>query len=113
MPRRNIKQLMTQQSSTNPLPRWRGFNLLEMFVADKSSGSRAFREDDFRWIADWGFDFIRLLMSYHCWSGPERWFEMDETLLENIDEAQAAFRHHCMSFAKRYWGSDREKKEIR
>ena len=49
---------MTQQSSTNPLPRWRGFNLLEMFVADKSSGSRAFRENDFRWIADWGFDFI-------------------------------------------------------
>ena len=44
------------------LPRWRGFNLLELFSRagpeDRRSG--AFREDDFRWIADWGFDFVRI-----------------------------------------------------
>ena len=47
--------------AANPLPRWRGFNLLEMFTT-KSDGE--FREDDFRWIAGWGFDFVRLPMCY-------------------------------------------------
>ena len=31
------------------LPRWRGFNLLEMFHA---GGDRPFREEDFAWIAE-------------------------------------------------------------
>ncbi len=82
------------QTPKNPLPRWRGFNLLEKFTADNSSkstsfGSRnpPFRESDFQWISDWGFDFVRLPMSYRCWSSPENWFEMDEAVLVDIDKA--------------------------
>ncbi len=78
----------------NPLPRWRGFNLLEKFTANDSSksvtfGTRnpPFSETDFQWISDWGFDFVRLPMSYHCWSAPERWLEMDEPVLAQLDEA--------------------------
>ncbi len=78
----------------NPLPRWRGFNLLEKFSANDSSKSVTFgrpnprfSETDFRWISDWGFDFVRLPMSYHCWSKPERWLDMDERILEQVDEA--------------------------
>ncbi len=78
----------------NPLPRWRGFNLLEKFsagqpskTAPNSNRNAPFREEDFRWIAEWGFDFLRLPMSYHCWSGPERWLEMDEAVLSDIDQA--------------------------
>jgi len=78
----------------NRLPRWRGFNLLEKFSADDSSKSVKFRsvnppfqETDFEWIADWGFDFVRLPMSYHCWSSPERWMEMDQTVLAQVDDA--------------------------
>jgi len=38
------------------IPRWRGFNLLDMFTMH----SRAeFPEDDFKWIRDFGFDFVR------------------------------------------------------
>ena len=82
------------QVVTNPLPRWRGFNLLEKFSADSSSKSAklgsvnpSFQETDFQWIADWGFDFVRLPMSYHCWSSPERWREVDETVLAHVDGA--------------------------
>jgi endoglucanase len=78
----------------NPLPRWRGFNLLEKYTADESSKSLTFgqsnppfREDDFRWIADWGFDFVRLPMSYQCWSTPEQWFAIDERVMVQIDQA--------------------------
>lgn len=78
----------------NPLPRWRGFNLLEKFSANDSSKSvkfgsfnPPFQATDFEWVADWGFDFVRLPMSYHCWSSPERWIEMDEAALAQVDEA--------------------------
>ena len=39
--------------SANRLPRWRGFNLVEMV---HPGGHASFSEADFRWIADWGFD---------------------------------------------------------
>ena len=48
--------------SRNAIPRWRGFNLLSFFQAfDKGERSDGvIREDDCRWIKDWGFDFIRI-----------------------------------------------------
>lgn len=92
----------------NLLPRWRGFNLLEKFSAEpqaendgKGRRSPPFLETDFQWISDWGFDFVRLAMSYHCWSGPDRWFEMDEAVLAELDEAVELGRryglHVCLN----------------
>ena len=51
---------------SNPLPRWRGFNLLDYFSPKPPNGfsPSATTEDDFRWMADWGFDFVRLPMAY-------------------------------------------------
>jgi len=46
------------------LPRWRGFNLQDMFTM-RSRGD--FPEDDFRWIRDLGFDFVRLPLCYRLW----------------------------------------------
>jgi endoglucanase len=66
------------------LPRWRGFNLLEMFTT-KSDG--AFREDDFRWMADWGFDFVRIPMCYTLWIRNDDVYEVHEPMLENVDRA--------------------------
>ena len=63
------------QAPTSPAlaknPRWYGFNLLEYFSTDadwmkyfpyKNDGM--FQEDDFRWIRDWGFNWVRLPMDY-------------------------------------------------
>jgi endoglucanase len=85
----------------NPLPRWRGFNLVEKWLAAKESlpvdeatdghfgRLEPYREDDFRWIADWGFDCVRLPLSYHCWSDPDpdRWLEMDERVIRALTGA--------------------------
>lgn len=70
------------------LPRWRGFNLLEKFAA-RPEGNPAFRAEDFGWIAEWGFDFVRLPMSYRCWTGaePSTWRSLDEAQLVHIDQA--------------------------
>src|SRR5258706_11682832 len=43
------------------LPRWRGFNLLEWFDANNR---KPFKEEDFALIAELGFDFVRLPLSY-------------------------------------------------
>ena len=64
--------LAVEEGATKPaqttIPRWRGFNLLDFFSPKKPVDSRAGRhattEDDLRWMADWGFDFVRSLRSW-------------------------------------------------
>src|SRR5450755_1607543 len=72
-------------------PAWYGFNLLEYFSTDpdwmkyfpyKDDG--LFLEDDFRWIRDWGFNWVRLPMDYRFWTGPDL-FTIDEKKIEPID----------------------------
>jgi endoglucanase len=48
----------------NPLPRWKGFNLLDFFSPDPGRSRKATNEDYFRWMRDWGFDFVRLPIAY-------------------------------------------------
>ncbi len=73
------------------LPRWRGFNLLEKFVGERAS---RFREPDFEWIAGWGFDFVRLPLSYTAWSSAGDWMHLREEGLKEIDEAVELGRKH-------------------
>ena len=47
------------------LPRWRGFNLLEKFTLE---GDRPYVEWDLDFMAEWGFDFIRLPTDYRIWT---------------------------------------------
>jgi endoglucanase len=98
------------------LPRWRGFNLLEKYGARHRDDP--FREADFDLMAEWGFDFARFPMSYHCWSSPEDWRRMDEGVLKLIDEGIKLGRdrniHVCLNFhrAPGYcihdWGKERK-----
>jgi endoglucanase len=67
------------------LPRWRGFNLTEMFMPGSSGGK--FVESDFDIIKDWGFDFVRLPCSYWFWAKPETLYEINEAPLKFIDQA--------------------------
>ena len=82
------------------LPRWRGFNLLEKFVW---RGQREkFREDDFRMIAGWGFNFVRLPMDYRGWIVDGDWNRIDDEALRDIDEAVTFGKkygiHVCLNF---------------
>jgi endoglucanase len=81
------------------LPRWRGFNLLEMFTT-QSDGN--WQEDDFRWIADWGFDFVRLPMCYTLWIENDDPLKLSEQGLAKVDRAlELGRKHHlhvCMNF---------------
>lgn len=67
----------------NALPRWRGFNLLYMFQARRQKGPVEIPEDDFRMIADLGFDFARIPMDYWFWIEPN-WRQTGRPAREDV-----------------------------
>ena len=79
--------------SARHLPRWRGFNLLEKFVKQQG-GNPPFREADFALMAEWGFDFTRLPLSYLCWTEPNDWLKLREAELKHLDDAVALGGKH-------------------
>lgn len=66
----------------NLLPRWKGFNLLDYFspFPDRNPDASKTTEDDFRWMADWGFNFVRLPMAY------PRYLEFDRSVQIRRDD---------------------------
>ena len=75
-------------------PAWFGFNLLEYFSTDQDwmkyfpyKNDGLFREDDFRWIRDWGFNFVRLPMDYRFWTDVNDLMSISEKHVEPIDRA--------------------------
>ena len=48
----------------NRLPRWRGFNLLDYFSPQRQHNRGLTTNEEFKWMADWGFDFVRIPMAY-------------------------------------------------
>ncbi len=44
----------------NILPGWRGFNLLDFYSPDPARNQHPTKEDHFKWMRDWGFDFVRM-----------------------------------------------------
>jgi len=95
-----------------PVPRWRGFNLQEKFTdrpdewakMDPEWGRRnePFVESDFEWMARWGFNFVRLPMSYRCWTDPHDPYRLLAATLTEIDQAVEWGRrygiHVCLNF---------------
>lgn len=59
----------TPRTTQTGLPRWRGFNLLDLFQALPPTGRypAPLSEDECRWMRDWGFNFIRVPIDYWFW----------------------------------------------
>lgn len=81
-------------STPNPLPKWKGFNLLDYFSPNPGRPGRGTTEEDFKWMSDWGFDYVRIPMAYPSYLNidrsrditPEEVYMLDETALEEIDQ---------------------------
>jgi endoglucanase len=72
------------------IPRWRGFNVTDLFgTNDEATFDPArdgnFREDDFRWLVDWGFDFVRVPMDYRLWLVDRDPFTLNEAAIAKVD----------------------------
>jgi endoglucanase len=79
------------EASPSKLPRWRGFNLLEMFYL---GGDTPFREKDFALIRELGFNFVRLPLDYRCWTVGEDWTKLKEEVLKRLDKAVELGKTH-------------------
>ena len=66
------------------LPAWCGFNLTEKFNV---GANKPFQEEDFRMIAELGFNFVRLPMDYRIWIRNGDWNQIDEAAFPDIDRA--------------------------
>jgi endoglucanase len=71
-----------QTKAQTAIPRWRGFNLLDMFTM-QSQGE--WSEDDFRWMRDFGFDFVRFPTVYRLWIEDGDDYKIKESMLEKLD----------------------------
>lgn len=70
------------------IPRWRGFNLQGRFgTREQPHSGKAFDEFDFATAAEWGFDFVRLPLSYWAWGDKNDWSVINEQPLTEIDRA--------------------------
>lgn len=86
----------SQPVTKNKLPRWKGFNLLDFFspVPGGNNGANASNEEDFKWMADWGFDFVRVPMAYPRYLSFDRSkdikiedvYKTDPRVLDQIDQ---------------------------
>jgi endoglucanase len=86
-PPRKDAQPKEHAVNATSIPRWRGFNLQEMFGWGRRPGP--FSELDFELMAQWGFNFARLPMSYWNWSDPKDWMTINDEPLKNVDQAIA------------------------
>ncbi|MBA4058393.1 MAG: glycosyl hydrolase family 5, partial [Marivirga sp.] len=78
----------------NKLPQWKGFNLLDFFSPDPTNTRPATTEDHFRWMQDWGFNFVRIPMAYPSYLDfdrnknitPDEVYKIKESAVDNIDK---------------------------
>ena len=78
----------------NPLPKWKGFNLLDFFSPNPGRGYRKTSEEDFKWMSGWGFDFVRIPMAYPSYLEfnrrkditPDEVYQVSEKALEQVDK---------------------------
>jgi endoglucanase len=77
----------------NPLPSWKGFNLLDFFSPDPENNRNGTTEEDLTWMEDWGFDFVRIPMAYPSYLDfdrsrditPEEVYHINEKAVERVD----------------------------
>ncbi|GAB4022937.1 glycoside hydrolase family 5 protein [Spirosoma koreense] len=87
-------------TAKNKLPKWKGFNLLDFFSPDPANSRPATQEDYFKWMQDWGFDFVRLPMAYPSYLKfdrsrnitPDEVYQIDQQAVDRID-ALVAMAH--------------------
>lgn len=52
------------ENKKNKLPQWKGFNLTDFNTPDPSRQRKFTKEEQLKWMRDWGFNFVRLPIAY-------------------------------------------------
>ena len=94
-----------QPETKNKLPRWKGFNLLDLFSPvppQNPSGGNQTTEDDLKWMSDWGFDFVRIPMAYPRYLSFDRTRDITKDEILNYDPAILEQMDNLIQMAHKY-----------
>jgi aryl-phospho-beta-D-glucosidase BglC (GH1 family) len=97
--------MVNAKPSNNPIPRWKGFNILDYFSANTWPGNDRNKttEDDFRWMADWGFNFVRLPIAYPRYIDFDRSKNITPDDINKFDEKVIAQIEELVYLAHKYY----------
>ncbi|MBG9378270.1 cellulase family glycosylhydrolase [Panacibacter sp. DH6] len=90
-------------TATNKLPKWKGFNLLDFFTPG-AIGALTTKEEHFKWMQDWGFDFVRIPIAYPSYLEfdrsrnitPDEVYHISNAAVEKIDTLVAMAHKYNM-----------------
>ena len=91
----NLAYSNASKAVANKLPRWKGFNLLDYFSPNpERRNDSGTTEEDFKWMADWGFDFVRFPMAYPRYLKfdrsknitPDDMYKIDEAAIDQVEK---------------------------
>ncbi len=85
----NVSFASTRKSTQNKLPKWKGFNLLDFFQANPAQARPQTEEIYLKWMADWGFDFVRIPMAYPSYLKIDHGKNITVEEVRKIDRKQA------------------------
>lgn len=85
----------------NKLPKWKGFNLLDFFNPDPTK-VKLTPEEYFKWIQDWGFDYIRIPMAYPAYIKFDRTRNILASETRNIDSQMTDKIENLVYLAHKY-----------
>lgn len=94
----------SKKRAKNSIPQWKGFNLLDFFSPDPDNPRPPTQEQYFQWMADWGFDFVRIPMAYPYYVKfdrsrsikPDEVYNINEQAVDEVDELVAMAHKYGM-----------------
>ncbi len=86
----------------NAFPKWKGFNFLDFFNPDPQQARPQSPEDYFKWMQDWGFDFVRIPMAYPVYLKFDRSGNIRTDEIRNMDEAAVERIEKLVETAQKY-----------
>lgn len=93
--------LPIEKAPKNKLPKWKGFNLLDFFNPDPTK-VKITPEEYFKWVQDWGFDYIRIPMAYPSYIKFDRSRNILPEETRNIDTEMTDKIENLVHLAHKY-----------
>jgi len=99
----NSSTSTTSSTSKNKLPKWKGFNINDFFQPDPYYVGASTPEEFFKWVADWGFDFIRMPVAYPYYLNLDKYQKYIHTDdVYKINESQVNRIENTIYLAQKY-----------
>ncbi len=95
----NLNDFSTKK---NKLPKWKGFNVLDFFSPNPTQSRPQTPEEYFKWMQDWGFDFVRIPMAYPAYLKFDRSKNISIEEIRNFDEQMTDKIENLVHLAQKY-----------